>query len=216
MNHPAPRKSPQRPRAAARRTERFPVLAPAALTAPQKRMMRSLMAGPRGEGKGGAAAMDRFLKGGPFNAWLRSPDLGERLQKVGEYIRFGSSLPRHLNEFAILIVARFWTAQYEWHAHLPMALDAGLDARLAAALAENRRPPRMKKEEAAVYDFCTQLHRRHDVTDAAYRRVVALFGEQGAMDLIGVSGYYTAVSMTLNVARVPLPEGRRNPLKPAR
>ncbi|MBL8382376.1 MAG: carboxymuconolactone decarboxylase family protein [Burkholderiales bacterium] len=207
----------RRPAPAARgRAARFPVLAPAALTAPQRRMMRALVAGPRGEGKGGAAAIERFLAGGPFNAWLRSPDLGERLQRVGEYIRFGSSLPRHLNEFAILIVARFWTAQFEWYAHLPMALDAGLDPRLAAALAENRRPARMKKDEAAVYDFCTQLHRRHDVTDAAYRRVVDLFGEQGAMDLIGVSGYYTAVSMTLNVARVPLPDGRRNPLKRAR
>ena len=80
----------------------------------------------------------------------------------------------------------------------------------------NKRPANMKDDEAAVYDFCTQLHRRKKVSDAAYKRAVALFGEKGVMDLIGVSGYYTAVSMTLNVAEVPVAAGQKNPLKPPR
>src|SRR5262249_5116142 len=141
------------------------------------------------------------------NAWMRSPELGELLQKAGAYVRFRTSIPQHLNELAILITARHWTAQFEWWAHARLAARAGLDAKIIAAVARNRRPARMKKDEAAIYDFCTQLHRTKNVSDAAYRRVVALFGERGAMDLIGVTGYYTGVSMTLNVARHPVPPG---------
>ena len=155
----------------------------------------------------------RFLNRGPFNTYLRSPELGDRLQKVGEYVRFNTSIPQRLNEFAILITARHWTSQYEWYAHLPLALKAGLEPKIAAELALKQRPKNMKDDEAAVYDFCTQLHRNKKVGDAAYKRAVALFGERGVMDLIGVSGYYTAVSMTLNVAEVAVPAGQKNPLK---
>ncbi len=200
--------------AAAQATDRFPLLAPSQLTPEQAKLMQGLLAGPRGGGDSSPAAAEAILKRGPFNAWLRSPDLGDRLQKVGEYIRFNTSLPLRLNEFAILITARHWTSQYEWYAHLPLALKAGLDPKVAADLALNKRPAGMKAEEAAVYDFCTQLHRSKKVSDVAYKRVVALFGERGAMDLIGVSGYYTAVSMTLNVAEVAVPAGQKDPLKP--
>jgi 4-carboxymuconolactone decarboxylase len=192
---------------------RFPVLTPARLTPAQRRLARSLLAGPRGGGKAGRDAVQRLLRRGPFNAWMRSPELGEHLQKAGEYIRFGSSLPARLNELAILITARHWTSQFEWYAHRLLALKAGLGAKLIDELSRNRRPKKMRADEAAVYDFCTQLHRKKNVTDAAYRRAVALFGEQGVMDMIGASGYYTAVSMTLNVARVPLPAGEKIPLK---
>ena len=192
---------------------RFPVLAPSRLSPAQRRLARSLLAGPRGEGKAGREAVQRLLRRGPFNAWMRSPELGEHLQKAGEYIRFNTSLPKRLNELAILITARHWTSQFEWYAHRLLALKAGLGAKLIDELARNRRPKRMRADEAAVYEFCTQLHRKKNVTDAAYRRAVALFGEQGVMDLIGASGYYTLVSMTLNVARVPLPAGEKIPLK---
>ena len=140
---------------------------------------------------------------------MRSPDLGNRLQNVGAYIRYKTSLPLRLNEFAILITAREWTSQYEWYAHYPLALKAGLDAKLADELALGKRPSAMKEDEAAVYDFCTQLHRTRNVDDAAFNRALALFGEQGVVDLIGVSGHYTAVSMTLNVAQVTPPDGVR-------
>src|SRR5258706_3190671 len=192
--------------------DRFRVLTPAELTPEQQKLVQALLAGPRGGGDATPDGVTKILARGPFNAWMRSPELGNRLQKVGEYIRYDTSLPLRLNEFAILITARHWSSQYEWHAHLPLALKAGLEPKIAAQLAENKRPAGMKDDEAAVYDFCTQLHRDKKVSDAAYKRAVALFGEKGVMDLVGVSGYYTAVSMTLNVAEVPVPGGK-DPLK---
>jgi len=195
---------------------RFPVLTPSRLTPAQRRLARSLLAGPRGEGKAGREAVRRLLRRGPFNAWMRSPELGEHLQKAGEYIRFNTSLPKRLNELAILITARHWTSQFEWYAHRLLALKAGLRPMIIDQLALGQRPRGMKRDESAVYEFCTQLHRKKTVTDAAYRRAVALVGEQGVLDLIGASGYYTLVSMTLNVARVPVPAGQKVPLKPLR
>ena len=194
--------------------DRFPVPKAEQLTPEQKKYVEGLIAGPRGGGDTSPDAIDRMLRRGPFNAWLRSPALGERLQSVGEYIRFNTSLPLRLNEFAILITARHWTSQYEWAAHYPLAMKAGLDPKVAAELADNRRPSGMKDDEAAVYDFCAQLHRAKNVNDEAFNRAVKVLGEKGVVDLIGVSGYYTAVSMTLNVAQVPLPGGGTLPLKP--
>jgi len=194
--------------------DRFPMLTPDKLTPEQRKVVESLIAGGRG---GGAEptpeAVAAMLKRGPFNAFMYSPELGNRLQAVGEYVRFKTSLPQRLNEFAILITARHWTSQYEWFAHHSLALKAGLDPKIAEQLAANKRPAGMKDDEAAVYDFCTQLHQKKKVSDAAYKRAVALFGEKGVMDLIGVSGYYTAVSMTLNVAEKEVPAGQQNPLK---
>jgi 4-carboxymuconolactone decarboxylase len=149
---------------------------------------------------------------GPFNTWLRSPELADRLQKVGEYIRFQSSVPPRLNEFAILITAREWTSQYEWFAHHPLALKAGLDPKVASDLASGRRPAGMKADEKAVYEFCTQLLHTKSVTDPVFKAAFDTLGEQGVVDLIGVTGYYGAVAMTLNVAQVGLPPGEKPPL----
>ncbi len=181
---------------------RFPPLDPDAMTADQRRVAEAISRGPRGGLRG------------PFQAWLRSPELADRLQKVGEYLRFSSSLPGRLNEFAILITARAWDAQFEWYAHHRLAMAAGLKPQIAADLAEGRRPAGMAADEAAIYDFCTELRETRRVGDLTLGRVMALFGEQGVVDLIGVSGYYDVVSMTLNVAEVPLPDGEPLPLKP--
>jgi 4-carboxymuconolactone decarboxylase len=194
--------------------ERFPVLQPDQMNAEQKKLLEALLAGPRGGGNASPDVVQGMLRGGPFNAWMRSPDLGNRLQDVGAYIRYKTSLPLRLNELAILITAREWTSQYEWYAHYPLAMKAGLDAKIADELALGQRPSAMKEDEAAVYEFCTQLHRTRKVDDATFNRALALFGEQGVVDLIGVSGYYTAVSMTLNVAQVMPPDGAPLPLKP--
>jgi 4-carboxymuconolactone decarboxylase len=194
--------------------ERFPILQPDQMNAEQKKLLETLLAGPRGGGDASPEAVQKMLRGGPFNAWMRSPDLGNRLQNVGEYIRYRTSLPLRLNEFAILITAREWTSQYEWYAHYPLAMKAGLDARLSDELAFGVRPSAMRDDEAAVYDFCTQLHRTRKVDDATFDRALALFGEQGVVDLVGVSGYYTAVAMTLSVAQVMPPAGVPLPLKP--
>jgi 4-carboxymuconolactone decarboxylase len=190
--------------------ERFPILQPDQMNTDQKMLLEALLAGPRGGGNTNPEAM---LRGGPFNAWMRSPDLGNRLQNVGEYIRYRTSLPLRLNEFAILITAREWTSQYEWYAHYPLAMKAGLDAKVADELALGKRPSAMSDDEAAVYEFCIQLHRTRNVDDATFNRALVLFGERGVVDLIGVSGYYTAVSMTLNVAQVMPPEDAPLPLK---
>ena len=198
---------------AAQAADRFPILTPDQMTPEQSKLIQALLAGPRGGGDTSPESINRVLRGGPFNAWLRSPELGDRLQKVGEYIRFNTSLPLRLNEFAILITARHWTSQYEWYAHLPLAMKAGLDPKIAADLALNKRPAGMKDDEAAVYDFCTQLHRSKKVSDATFKRAVGLFGEKGVMDLIGVIGYYTVASMVLNVNEAPVPPGEKTPLK---
>jgi 4-carboxymuconolactone decarboxylase len=198
--------------AAASAQNRFPIIQPEQMNAEQKKLFDTIVAGPRSQNYGNEAAQ-RVLRGGPFNAWMRSPELGYRLQNVGEYARFKTSIPQRLNELAILITAREWTSQYEWYAHHALAMKAGLDPKIAEDVAAGKRPAAMKEDEAAVYDFCIQLHRNKKVDDAAFNRAKALFGEQGVIDLIGVSGYYVAVSMTLNVAEVPVPDGTV-PLKP--
>jgi 4-carboxymuconolactone decarboxylase len=150
---------------------------------------------------------------GPFNAWLRDPALADRLQKLGEQIRFHSSLPTALNEFAILITARHWTSQFEWYAHYPLAMKAGLEPGVAADLAAGDRPRAMTADETAIYDFSIALHATGDADDATYKAVLDRFGEKGVVDLIAVNGYYDLVSMTLNVARVSVPMGASLPLK---
>lgn len=179
---------------------RFKELDPAAMSDDQRKAYDEIVAGPRGGARG------------PFNALLRSPTLAAHAQKLGAYIRFESSLPARLNELAILVTARYWSAQYEWFAHHKLALQAGLDAQIAADIAEGRRPAGMQDDEKAVYDFCTELHRDKQVSDASFAAASALFGEHGVVDLIGASGYYTLVSMVLNVERHPLPAGTAPPL----
>src|SRR3954470_5028824 len=197
----------------AQAADRFPIIPPDQMNAEQKKLFDAIVGGPRSQNYGGDA-VNRVQRGGPFNAWMRSPEPGMRLQAVGEFVRFKTSIPQRLNELAILITAREWTSQYEWHAHHALAMKAGLDPKIAEELALGKRPSGMKEDEAAVYDFCIQLHRSKKVDDATFKRAKALFGEQGVIDLIGVSGYYTAVSMTLNVAEVPVPDGAPLPLKP--
>jgi len=181
---------------------RFKALAESEMSEAQRKVYGEIASGPRGGVRG------------PFNALLRSPDLADRAQKLGEWVRFNSSLPERLKEFAILVTARYWSAQYEWHSHHAHALRAGLDPRLAAELALGKRPSGMSDEEAAVHDFCKELHEKKAVSDAAYAAAVKHFGERGTVDLIGVIGYYTLVSMILNVDRVPLPAGTTAPLAP--
>jgi 4-carboxymuconolactone decarboxylase len=178
---------------------RFPDLSKDAMTDAQKRVHDAIAGGPRGGVRG------------PFGVLLRSPELADRVQKLGEHLRFNSTLPARLNELAILINARFWGSKYEWYAHRPLALKGGLQESIADEVARGTRPTGMKDDEAVVYDFCTALHRQHVVDDALFRRAVAALGEQGVVDLIGVSGYYTLVSMVLNVAEIPLPAGAASP-----
>jgi len=183
--------------------ERFPEMPLDKMTPAQRTVADSIMSGPR---KG---------MNGPFNAWLRSPELADRLQKVGEYVRFNTSLDKRLNEMAIIMTAQFWGSQYEWFAHAPLAAKAGLDPEIIAALGAGKKPEKMKDDEAIVWDFTTQLRRDHGVDDVIYAKAVEKFGENGVMDLVAVNGYYDVVSMTLNVAHVAPPKDAQLPFKQA-
>ena len=184
--------------------ERLPMIPEAQQTEAQKAVVRALMSGPRGGTRG------------PFAALLRSPVVADRVQSLGEHLRCRSSIPPALNELAICITAREWSAQYEWYAHARLALQAGLPQAVLDAVAEGREPEGMDADQRLVWSFCTELHRDRGVSDATYAAAAARFGEQGVIDLIAVSGYYVLVAMVLNVSRVPLPEGVAPPLKPLR
>jgi len=155
---------------------RFALLTDATMTPRQRESYQAIVSGPR---KGAR---------GPFNALLRSPEVADRVQKIGEYIRF-------------------------W-AHSQLARTAGLPDAIIDAIAEGRRPSPMSDDQRIVYDFCTELFRDKAVSDATFKAAVDRFGEQGVIDLIAASGYYSIVSMVLNVDRHPLPAGERPPLKP--
>lgn len=183
------------------RGDRFKPLTYEQMTQEQKELIDHLILGQRG------------AVTGPFNVLLRSPEMGDLAQKFGEQMRYHSSIPRKLNEFAILITARFWTSQYEWYAHRRDALKYGLEPAVIDALAIGRRPP-MEPDEAIVYTFCTELLKSHQVSDAAFKTASDRFSERGVVDLIGVMGYYNMVSMLLNTDRYPLPDGVPPQLKP--
>jgi 4-carboxymuconolactone decarboxylase len=185
------------------RGDRFKPLAYEQLTPQQKTMIDHLLAGDRG----GSTE-------GPFNVFLRSPEMGDTAQQLGAQIRFHSSLPRRLNEMAILVSARFWGAQYEWYAHHRNATQAGLSETIIDAIANGKRPAGMQADEEAVYNFCHEMLTNRQVSDATYQAAVSKFGERGAVDMVGVMGYYALVSMALNLDRYPLPEGAKPELKP--
>jgi len=183
------------------------------MTPDQRKYAEGMMAGPTSSTGSAALKPGANTIGSPFNVYLRSPLLAEQLRRVAEHIRFKSSLPTKLNEFAILITARQWGSQYEWFAHHRLALKSGLNPAIAEDLAQGRRPAGMSDDEAAIYNFSQELHTTHAVSDATYKAVVDRFGEQGVMDLIAVNGYYVLVSMVLNVDRTPLPDGAKPPLQ---
>ncbi|MFI5041848.1 MAG: carboxymuconolactone decarboxylase family protein [Acidimicrobiales bacterium] len=182
---------------------RFGALPLDAMSPEQRAVADAILAGPRGSSTGVR---------GPFEALLHSPDLADAAQRVGEHVRFRSSIPRAFNEMAIIMTARRWTAQFEWHVHRQMAIDAGLDPEVADAIARGERPV-LDADGNAVYEFAAQLLEEGGVTDEAWDAVVQRWGKRGAIDLIGAVGYYCLVSFILNVDRYPPPEGEA-PLPP--
>jgi 4-carboxymuconolactone decarboxylase len=181
------------------RGDRFKPLTWEQMTQEQKTMVNDLLGGTR------------TSLNGPFNALLRSPDMGNLSQELGEYVRFRSSVPRRLNEMAILLTAKWWSSQYEWYAHKTAALEAGLSAAVVDDIQAGRRPARMQPDETVIYDFSSELREHRRVSDATFKAAVGLVGEKGVMDLIAVMGYYDLVSMVLNVDRYPLPDGAQLP-----
>jgi 4-carboxymuconolactone decarboxylase len=149
--------------------------------------------------------------GGPFGVFLHAPDYGDHAQKLGAHCRYRTAVPPRLSEFAILAIARLWRAQYEWHVHAPIAEKAGVGPKTIKDLRAGRAPKSAPKDERAIYDFISQLHKAKRVSDKAYARVHALLGDAGMVEFAGILGYYTLIAMTLNVFRVPLPDGEALP-----
>jgi 4-carboxymuconolactone decarboxylase len=151
---------------------------------------------------------------GPYNMMLRSPVMGERMFAMLDYLRFNTSVPRRLNEFAILIQARLWTSQVEWTAHYPLALKAGLPEAVANDLKLGKRPASMQPDEAAVYDVSMELATNHVVSDATFKKAREVFSDQQIVDLITVSGVYITLAMLSNTAEDATPGGKTPPLQP--
>ncbi len=175
--------------------ERLPRIAPEKLNAAQKKVAADISAGPRKDVRG------------PFVPMIRSPGLTGPTQDLGAYIRWGVKVPFRLAEFAGLMAARDWSCQYEWAVHVPHALKGGLSQSTIDALAECRRPEKMKKDEAIVYDFVNELLKNRSVSDTTYAQAVKHFGEESVVDLVGVVGYYAMIAMLMNVARTSPPSG---------
>ena len=185
------------------RGHRFKPLSWDAMSPTQQAMTRAVLDGQRG-------AMQ-----GPYNVLLRSPEMGHLAQQFGAHVRFQSSLPLALNELAILMVARDWTAQFVWWAHRQIAEDAGLSVPLINAIENGHVAPQdLAPNVQAVYAFCRELLRQRKVSDAVYAEAVLHFGERGVVDLMGTLSYYTLVCMALNVDGYPLPDGAPAALKP--
>ena len=151
---------------------------------------------------------------GPFNMMLHSPVMRQRMSAMLDYLRFNISVPRKLNEFAILIQARLWTPQVEWTAHYPLALKAGLPQAVADDLKVGKRPASMQSDEVAVYDLCMDLAKDHVVSDATFKKARELFSDQQIVDLITVSGVYITLAMLSNTAEDASPGGKTSPLQP--
>jgi 4-carboxymuconolactone decarboxylase len=149
--------------------------------------------------------------GGPYNPMLRSPVLGQRLYDLFHYLRWETSVPLRLNEFAIIIIARQWRSQVEWYAHAPLAEKAGLAAGIIAELKAGQRPSNMAEDEAAVYDFITELTTTRKVSDQTFAKAKRVFSDQQIVDLAAVAGNYVMVAMLLAMSEATVPPGKEPP-----
>ena len=178
---------------------RLPDLDPAKFSAEQKKVHEAILAGPRGKVVG------------PLKVWLNNPGLAEHAQALGAYARFNSSLPPRLSELAICVTGAFWKANFEWFAHAPLAIKAGIDPAAVEAIRVGRTPKLVKSDEQAVYDFATELLQARRVSNATFERAQKELGETRVIDLVGIIGYYGLVSVTLNAFEIPLPAGEKEP-----
>jgi 4-carboxymuconolactone decarboxylase len=177
---------------------RLPVLTEDKLDDAQRALLQSMRAGPRGA---------RVKLGGPFGVYMHAPQYGDLTQQLGAFVRFNTSVEPRLSEFAVLCTARMWRAQYEWHAHAPIAEKAGVKPETIRDIKAGRTPKKAAKDERAIYEFVQELYKKRRVSERTYKRVQAALGDKATVELVGILGYYTAVSMILNVFNVPLPDG---------
>lgn len=183
---------------------RFPVLRYDQLSAEQKEWADTIAAPPR----------NAKFANPPYNTYLRSPGLAARATALAEYLRWHTSVPPRLSEFTILVGARHWTQQYEWHQHYPLALKAGVDKVVLDDMIEGKRPSKLMPDEAIIYDLATQLYRDKSVSDEVFAAAVAQFGERGVVDIVGILGFYDLTAMTLITSKVEPPVDDVPRLKP--
>ena len=181
---------------------RFPQLTVEQLTDAQKPLAEEIM------------KVSSVGLGGPYNPLLRSPVLGQRMFDLLHYLRWETSVPLKLNEFAILIIGRQWRSQVEWFAHAPLAVKAGLSPDIVAELKAGKRPSNMSAEEAAAYDFVTELTTKHAVSDDTFERAKRLLGEQQVVDMTTVAGTYISIAMLLAMSEESVPPGKEPPFRP--
>lgn len=193
----SPKKAPSK-KAAKRPSPRLVTPAEADMNDAQRTLLQAIRSGPRG-----ASIMPQ----GPFAVWLHAPEYGQLAQALGGFCRYQSSVPPRLSEFAILCTARLWRAQFEWYAHVHVAEKEGVKPKTIADLRAGRVPKSAAKDERAIYDFVQEMYKIKRVSDRTYQRVLAVLGEKGVVELVGILGYYSSVSMTLNVFAMLPPEG---------
>jgi 4-carboxymuconolactone decarboxylase len=181
---------------------RVRILEEKSLTPAQRALLDSIRSGPRGS--------STTIRG-PFAVFLHAPAFGELAQQLGGYCRFKTGVPPRLSEFAILVTARLWRAQYEWFAHVPQAERAGVKAQTIRDLHKGRVPKAAPKDERAIYDFIQELYKTRRVSDKTFARVHALLGDAATVELVGILGYYVLISMILNVFRMSPPESEPLP-----
>jgi 4-carboxymuconolactone decarboxylase len=203
---PAKKKTAAAKKPAKKSTKQLPprvaVLAEDALTAPQRALLDSIRSGPRGGG---------INIRGPFAVFLHAPGFGELAQQLGGHCRYNTAVSPRLSEFAILVTAKLWRAQYEWFAHVPQAERAGVKKQTINDLHKGRVPKSAPKDERAIYDFIQELYKTRRVSDKAFKRVSAILGDPATVEFVGILGYYVLISMILNVFRMPIPEGETLP-----
>jgi 4-carboxymuconolactone decarboxylase len=180
-------------------TNRLPVLDETALTPQQRAVFDAIASGPRG------------AVHGPLRVWLQSPGLAARAQALGQYARYDSLLPPVLSELAILVTARVWTSGFEWSHHAPIAIAAGVAEDAVTAIGHARRVSFADAKMQAVFDFAVELQRDRLVGDATYDAALGALGQQACVDLVGICGYYTLISMTINTFDVPDGDGPKLP-----
>ena len=174
------------------------------MSAVQKSLRDAISSGPRGI---------RAKLTGPFQIWLNAPELGHLAQALGAHCRYKTSLSPRQSETAILVTANLWKAQYEWVAHEPQALKAGVKPETVKAIQAGREPKSAQKDEKAIIDFVKELYKTKRVSDKTYKRVHGLFGDAGVVELVGICGYYALISMTLNTFGAEIPADKAMPFK---
>ena len=178
-------------------TQRFAPIDPKAYSPTQQEFAKLMTVGTRAGG----------ITNAPFKVYFASPEFGVEAIKMSNYLRWGTGLDARLSELAIIIAGRYWTSDYIWHAHYPLAIKGGLDPSVGADIAAGKRPSKMKEDEAIIYDLLTEMYRDHDISDATYARARAKYGEKGIADIQALASYYGVTALAIITAREPVAAG---------